>query len=219
MPSAFIAAMKSLVLGVLMSTVSTTMIWLSMTFCDSALRTACWRILRGMSCSIAAHDRAKGHAAAAMMRGLAAALAPVAGALLLEELLGGAVLYFRAGLHLVRPEMRVGKLAQQRLMHQRMADRGAEDLLRQFDFADVLALLCSILVLSWSYNPFVSFAVSLTTTMPPFAPGTEPRTAIRLRSGSTIITLSRSDVESRCQMARHLLTLTRDPALCQRRST
>ena len=72
--------------------------------------------------------------AAAMMRGLAAALAGVARALLLEELLGRAI-DLGPSLGLVGAQVGVRHLAQIGLVHERLADRGLKDLRVQLDFA------------------------------------------------------------------------------------
>src|SRR4029453_6280731 len=93
--------------------------------------------LLGHVLRVAARRGAERDATAPPVGGLHAALARAAGALLAEQLLRRAV-YFRARLHFVRAQVSVRILAQQCLVHQRLADWSLKNGRRQLNFADLL---------------------------------------------------------------------------------
>src|SRR5690606_3507105 len=107
-------------------------------------------------------------------------------------------------LGIVGAEAGIGQLTHQRLVHYGRIDWGCKDGVAQFDFADLLPVHIfhrykhGLILLSQScrsspYLAFFDFRMALpdsrTTTSVPRAPGMAPRTAIRLRSGSTRATL------------------------------
>src|SRR6266508_4148173 len=112
-----------------------------------------------------------------------------AGALLLVRLLTAAAdLAARLGLVRALPGGR--QLRHHDLVHERDVGLHVEDIRRQLDRADLLAIGGDDVHSGHSTLPFAgTFAAVRSRTSPPLAPGTAPRTRMRLFSGSTAWTV------------------------------